>query len=265
MFIQNLHVAILAGGLSQIISNDMPKVLQTVNGVPMVVSVIETALSLDPVKIWVIVGPFQEQISQTIEKYLTPKQLQSLVYVDQKIPSGTGDAIKQILPLTQSLPNSTPVLILSGDVPLIESITIHKLLLTFEKQAQSAKESACLVHMSIKNPSGYGRVILNNENKVIQIIEDNDCTPDQKLIRVVNCGTYIFSLGILKTYLPLITNWNPLGEYYLTNLISLITQSLGPIIDSVEVPTDRQYTLHNVTTVSDLYYLLFAQQKGYFD
>ena len=277
MSCKNLHVAIMAGGLGKQMNSDLPKVLQAVNNVPMIILVIRTALTLNPVKIWIIIEKYS-MVSQVVGEYFTSEQLKLFTYVNQESPLGTGDAVRQILPYAQSLSDSTPVLILSGDVPLIQTATLNQLL--GNKPVQPS-----LLCTLLKNPTGNGRLILdtnerdsqsgclkdNNfdsvglKGKVISIIEEKDCTSEQKSIQLINCGTYVFPLGLLRTYLPRISNHNQSKEYYLTDLIHLISQNNGPSVIPIEVPVNLQYTLHNVNTVADLNYILFAQQAGYFD
>lgn len=244
---ENHHIVILAGGQGKRMNSDLPKVLHTVNSIPMIVHVIQTAIELKPERIWIIVGQYRQIISSTIEQYLTSEKLSMLTFVDQPVPRGTGDAIKQIIPVTESLPGSTPILILSGDVPLIQSSMLKNLL----DQCQLAS----LLATDLDNPSGNGRLICDEKGSIDRIVEEKDCDEEQKLITKVNCGTYVFKLSLLRHLLPLITNKNRSGEYYLTDLIELISKHHGSVINCVEVPRNLQYTLHNVNTQSDLQFV----------
>lgn len=241
------HIIIMAGGLGKRMNSEIPKVLHKLHGKPMILHVIETAFQTNPSKLWIIVGKFRQEIVSTIEKFLTQDQLEKICYIDQPIPLGTGHAIKQILPYMNDVDKLTPIMILSGDVPLIRHETLEKLLCDVGMGR--------ILTTNLENPTGNGRIITDDSGHVIGIIEEKDCNSESKLIKKINCGSYVFRLSILENFIPLISNNNHSNEYYLTDIIGLIAKINGQMIDNIDVPIDEQESLHNVNTLSDLNYL----------
>lgn len=109
-------------------------------------------------------------------------------------------------------PKYEDVLVLNGDMPLVERASIEKFM------ANSADIVMSVI--ALKNPSGYGRVIIENGH-VIRIVEEKDATYAEKQVQSVNAGVYAFKHHVLQTYLPALTNDNAQGEYYLTDVIAL--------------------------------------------
>lgn len=241
-------VFVLAGGLGKRMGSDLPKVChqvlskQTGQFAPMIVHTIITALKLNPEAIYIVVGIFRPLIEETISKYLSPEQFALIQWVIQEEPLGTGHAILSGLEQLKSHPN-TPTLILSGDVPLISCETLNNLL-------ESSNENRLLV-TELDNPNGCGRIILNEFNQIIKIVEEKDCDSDEKLIKLVNCGIYQFNSDDLVNLLPKITNNNKSSEYYLTDIIGLMIES-GINISFHNLVKELQYEIKNVNTLKDL-------------
>lgn len=246
---------IMAGGLGKRMESPIPKVLHQINGKPMICYVIETGLKAGCERIGIIVGQYRSIIEQTILSwgFSAPQ----IVFIDQAEALGTGHAVACGLDwMVSNLfdTSTTNVLILSGDVPLISVGTIDKLM---------EKPNSLLV-TKVSNPKGYGRVQIDLEtNLVKQIIEEKDCSPEQKEIQLVNCGIYYFDLSVLKNIIPQITNANAAGEYYLTDLVSLST-SQGYRVSWYELPGDKSIEIANVNTKQDLakiYELISSSSK----
>ncbi len=232
---------IMAGGLGKRMESSIPKVLHQINGKPMICYVIETGLKAGCERIGIIVGQYRPIIEQTILSWGFNEA--QIVFIDQPEALGTGHAVACGLDwMVKNLSNSTNVLILSGDVPLISVDTINEL---------GQKPNSILVN-KVLEPKGYGRVQIDLEtNLVKQIIEEKDCTPEQKEIKLVNCGVYCFKLDVLKKIIPQITNTNAAGEYYLTDLVS-IGASQGYEINWYELPANKSIEIANVNTKQDL-------------
>jgi bifunctional N-acetylglucosamine-1-phosphate-uridyltransferase/glucosamine-1-phosphate-acetyltransferase GlmU-like protein len=148
----------------------------------MLVHVIKTSLTLNPKKIFIIVGKFRNIITETINKFILSGLIinsELIKYIDQEDALGTGDAIKCTLPHILNYKDDT-ALILSGDVPLISFDILNNMIGNNNK----------LLITELEDPNGCGRIILDNNNNIIDIFEEKDCTQLEKKIKLVNCGIY---------------------------------------------------------------------------
>lgn len=251
-------VIIMAGGLGKRMGSDLPKVLHEVcvpkqfvseqiklsnKYYPMLIHVILTSIKLNPKKIFIIVGKFKDQIEQTVNKYIELgliANLDLIEYICQEPALGTGHAIKCTLPWIYKYPDER-TLILSGDVPLISLETLNNL------DGQTNK----LLITKLDNPNGCGRIIFDEYNNFIKIIEEKDCLEEEKLIKYVNCGIYQINVNNLIQLIPLINNNNKSQEYYLTDIIGLMIDN-NIKIDTYELELESQYQIKNVNTKKDL-------------
>jgi UDP-N-acetylglucosamine diphosphorylase/glucosamine-1-phosphate N-acetyltransferase len=232
-------IIIMAGGLGKRMNSTIPKVLHKVSGIPMLVRVIHQANLLSPKKILIVVGKYKDLIEKTLCEYIS---LENIEFVIQPEAFGTGHAI-QCCRDKLLMYHDTNIIILSGDTPLLKSTTIFDTLNDFN----IAK--IITTHMSI--PTGYGRII--EQNGVFdKIVEEKDCSVEQKLVKKVNCGVYIFNSKILCKYLPLLTNQNAQNEYYLTDIIELIKNGENIHIDLYDIPKERQIEITGVNTIEQL-------------
>ena len=236
-------ILIMAGGLGKRMCSDLPKVLHLVQGKPMLVHVIESSWKLSPQKIIIIVGKYRSIIEQTLRDRLNTKIFDQLEFAIQQEANGTGNAIKCALSnLIDYSNNEIPTLILSGDTPLVTTQTMKLLLQDFS--------NARIMTTQLEDPSGYGRVIINN-NKFQKIVEHKDCNNKQLLIKHINTGIYSVSLKLLKEYIPKINNNNSQQEYYLTDLFSLLQYNNIPI-QVYEMPIKDQLQLTGINTKDQL-------------
>lgn len=233
-------VIIMAGGLGKRMNSDLPKVLHKIDKLPMLFRVIVQARAIKPYKILVVVGKYRSIIEATLMEYTN---LNDIEFIDQSEPLGTGHAILSCRPyLQQYTGTGMKVLVLSGDVPLMQSNTMIEMLKCNEIK---------IMITSLDNPKGYGR-IYESENQFQRIIEEKDCTDDQRLITTVNCGIYSFDIDILCKYLPYITNNNAQKEYYLTDIIEIIKNSENIIIGVYNIPINKQLEIIGVNTKEQL-------------
>jgi UDP-N-acetylglucosamine diphosphorylase/glucosamine-1-phosphate N-acetyltransferase len=247
----------MAGGEGKRMRSTLPKVLHLFRGKPMLAWVIESALSLSPKKIVVITGKFHEQIIRTLSDYM---DIFGVVFIQQKTPLGTGDAIKNSLGQYET---GDRVLILNGDTPLINTEVLETFI-------NNAKTACVVLSTRLENPHGYGRIICQ-EGKFAGIIEEKDATPEQKTINQVNAGLYLITGEVLHMYIPKITNENNQKEYYLTDIIGLVNSSLYNVITGHEVSTvlieddeNLQTRLRGINTpeeLAELEHMAFGSQK----
>jgi len=249
-----LVVTIMAAGEGKRMNSDIPKVLHHFHSVPMLIRIIFESYKLFPDKIIIITGKYHDLIVDTIQKYLVIEYFdifQSIVFVKQEIPNGTGDAIKSTLHMYSDNDN---VLILNGDMPLISATLLHKLI---DNTIKSNTESLHISPVSkilvakLENPFGYGRIIYNN-GIFIGIKEEKDCSPIEREIDIVNVGIYYFHSKVLKQYIPLITNNNSQSEYYLTDIITIIREHSDIHITTHLVENEHIYQIMGVNTQNEL-------------
>ena len=232
-------VIIMAGGLGKRMKSELPKVLHKIQNKPMLVHVIERALELNPVKIYVIVGVYKKIISSTLEEY---HLLKNIEFVNQDNPMGTGHAIQCCRTQLKDYQNHN-VIILSGDVPLISKNTLDNML--------DNLNSVKILTTDRDNPKGYGRIILK-ENKFQRIIEEKDCNEEERKCKKTNSGIYAFKSNLLYKYLPYLNNNNSQNEYYLTDIIEIIKNHEHIDIDMFNLSREKQIELSGVNTKEQL-------------
>lgn len=212
-----LHVIILAAGQGKRMFSSTPKVLHSLAGKPMLQRVIETAQELVPESIHIIYGHGGERIKNAFA--LIPVH-----WIHQAEQLGTGHAVLQALPF---IPDDANVLILSADVPLINSNTLQNLI-QCKNASISEKSSLTLLVAKLPNPFGLGRIVREND-KVVAIVEEKDATTAQKTINEIYSGICFTTASNLKKWLPLLSNANAQNEYYLTEIISMAVKEHSSI------------------------------------
>jgi bifunctional UDP-N-acetylglucosamine pyrophosphorylase/glucosamine-1-phosphate N-acetyltransferase len=198
-----LHVIILAAGEGKRMRSSMPKVLQPIGGQPMLAQVIAAARALDPAGIHVVYGHGGEQVQQAFADQ------PDLHWAEQEKQLGTGHAVEQATP---QVPDAATVLVLYGDVPLIRSETLQRLL--------AAPGRLAVLVAEVADPTGYGRIVRDAEGRVAAIVEQKDADEEQRRIRVINTGIIAAESTALKRWLAHLSNDNAQGEYYLTDVFA---------------------------------------------
>ena len=215
-----LAVAILAAGKGTRMASSLPKVLHKLSGKTLLQRVINSTNELKPDKIFVIVGHKAEVIKNSID--LTKHK--NLHFVLQNPQNGTGHAIQV---LSKELANyKGKLLVLNGDVPLIKSQSLKKLI----QFHGSENAEVSLITTKKKNPYGYGRVFLNDQNLIEKIVEEKDCDEDQKLNKLINSGIYCFNWQSLIKIINNLESNNNQKEIYLTDTISFLNKSVSFVI-----------------------------------
>ena len=215
-------VAILAAGRGTRMKSEMPKVLHTLGGKSLLERVIDSVKPLSPSRHMVIVGYQAQSVQAAMES------LPGLEFVEQTEQLGTGHAIQQLLPHLQDYQGD--VLVLNGDVPLLSSYTLLKLLQTHQKNGNAAT----ILTAQLSNPQGYGRVFCNSENVVQQIVEDKDCTAAQGQNNRVNAGVYCFRWQDLGKILPDLQANNAQKEYYLTDAVTQVAPVMAVDVEDCQ-------------------------------
>ena len=200
----SLDIVILAAGQGTRMRSALPKVLHPVADKPMLGHVIATARSLQPSSIQVVIG----HGADTVRERLAAADLNFVIQAEQL---GTGHAVAQALPQL----DADTVLILYGDVPLIESATLERLL------ALVSDDQLGLLTVELADPTGYGRIVRDDNGVVQAIIEHKDANDAQRAIREGNTGILAVPGKRLGDWLGRLSNSNAQGEYYLTDVIAM--------------------------------------------
>ena len=199
-----LEVIILAAGEGTRMQSSIPKVLHTVGGRPLLDHVLSVARDLKPDALHVVVGRSGPDVQAYFEGT-------DVVWVEQIEQKGTGHAVMQAIDDVES---SAMVLVLFGDVPLIEKVTL-------EACISAADDGIGVVTVDMAVPDGFGRIQRRADGQIEAIVEDRDATPAQRTITEVNTGILAAPAGILAGLLESITARNAQGEYYLTDIVGL--------------------------------------------
>lgn len=208
-----LDIIILAAGKGTRMQSDLPKVLHPVGGSPLLFHVLTAAQQLEPKtknKVHIIVGHGAEKVANKLK--ITFANNEAIHLIEQIKQLGTGHAVKQVLP---HLRNEAIALILYGDVPLIQEETLTRLL------AQVDNNTLGLLTVTLDDASGYGRIIRNDCGAVTAIVEQKDASAEQLEVKEVNTGIMAVNSQQLQQWLPVLSNDNAQGEYYLTDIIAM--------------------------------------------
>lgn len=198
----SLSIVILAAGKGSRMKSPKAKVLHEICGREMLYYSIKAARALTD-DVIVVVAHQKEAVMHAMGKYFDDI---SFVTQDAENFPGTGGAMMGITPKYDD------VLVLNGDMPLITPSSIEKFL--------SNPADIVMSVIPLENPSGYGRVVIEN-GLVLSIVEEKDASTAEKAINTVNAGVYAFKHHVLQTYIPKLSNANAQGEYYLTDVIAM--------------------------------------------
>jgi len=208
-----LHIVILAAGKGTRMKSHLPKVLHKIGNISLLEHVVMTVQKLCPETIHVIHGDNGDLLKASLRAY-------SINWVEQAKQLGTAHAVMQALPFLQ---NSGKVLILYGDVPLIEQKTLVRLIENLPLNGIS------LLTANFADPTGLGRIIRNESGSVKAIIEDKDATFLQLQIKEINSGIMVTTHQILDHYLNKIQTHNAQNEFYLTDIINMLAVDGLPV------------------------------------
>ncbi|MBJ6982243.1 bifunctional UDP-N-acetylglucosamine diphosphorylase/glucosamine-1-phosphate N-acetyltransferase GlmU [Luteimonas sp. MC1572] len=200
----DIHVVILAAGEGKRMKSRLPKVLQKIAGQPMLAHVIAAARGLSPAAIHVVHGHGGDQVQAAFAEQT------DLQWVEQALQLGTGHAVREAMP---GVPDGAQVVVLYGDVPLITTATLQRLLATGGRLAVLVAE--------LDDPTGYGRVVRDPEGNVGAVVEQKDATPEQRRIAIVNTGVLAAESTALKGWLARLSADNAQAEYYLTDVFAM--------------------------------------------
>ena len=184
--------------------SSLPKVLQTLGGQPMLVHLLQTAATLDPEQVHVVIGSGADQVKEACDGF-------DVNWVNQAQRRGTGHAVMQAMP---AIPDDASVLVLLGDHPLIPASLLAEMM---EKNLAPLS----VLTMELDKPRGYGRIERDRTGRISGVIEDRDATPAEWKIREVNTGIILADAAQLRRWLDRLDCDNMKKEYYLTDIFAM--------------------------------------------
>jgi bifunctional UDP-N-acetylglucosamine pyrophosphorylase/glucosamine-1-phosphate N-acetyltransferase len=211
-----LHVVILAAGKGTRMKSSRPKVLHGLAGRPIIDHVLRTAESLRALSTTVVIGHGADDVREALAG-------RALSFAIQSPQLGTGHALLQAEPMLEG--KSGTVLLLYGDVPLLQANTLSRLL----DHHRAKKAAATILTTDLAEPYGYGRIVRDAKGQVARIVEERDASGDERTITEINSGIYAFDLAPLFGSLRQLATDNSQGEYYLTDLVAMYRQRGLPV------------------------------------
>jgi len=224
---------ILAAGKGTRFRSDTIKVLHSLMGKSMLQIVRDSVSSLKPEKIHIVVGYQKEKVIDKLEAEDTE-------FIEQKNQLGTAHAVLAAKKILQKCPDDN-LLVMNGDLPLIRTETLKPLV----RQHLRGENDLTFMTAVMENPTGFGRVIFLDDR--IRIIEEKDATPAQRKLKEGNVGIYMFKIRELLRALPKISTQNKKGEYYLTDIIEIMSSS------GKSVAACRTENVEEIVGVNDRY------------
>ncbi len=219
---------ILAAGFGTRMKSDLPKVLHPLLGKPMALWAVDMAQAVSGRAPVVVVGHGREQVEALLDGCAQ--------FVEQKELLGTGHAVLQAQPVLQG--QAEAVVVTYGDMPLLRAETVRALVELFARARQADAQTAlAMLTVTRDDPQGFGRVVRDARGEVTGIVEEADCTPEQRALRELNPGVYCFDAAWLWQNLPQIP-LSAKGEYYLTDLAGLAVAQ-GCRVATMAAPLDE--------------------------
>ncbi len=200
-----IEVVILAAGQGTRMRSKLPKVLHPLAGKPLLGHVLDAAHAVSADAVHVVVGHGSEAVRAAFAE-------QGVQWVEQREQKGTGHAVAQAIPQVN---DDAAVLVLYGDVPLVSADTLKELL------ANCDDGNLGLLTVELDDPSGYGRIVRGNDERVTAIVEHKDASPSELEVREVNTGIMAVKASHLHRWLPALSADNAQGEYYLTDIVGM--------------------------------------------
>lgn len=212
-----LDVLILAAGQGTRMRSRTAKVLHKLDGRPLIAHVCRTAAALSPRHIYVIVGHQAETVKAAVREEIGPE---GALFITQTEQRGTGHAV---MVARDALADAgSTLLVLSGDVPLVRAEPTLGALVHQHRTHRGRGAACTLLTVRVDDPSGYGRIMRDAENRFERIVEQKDATPEERQINEINAGIYCFETRTLFPAIERVRPTNAQGEYYLTDVPSIL-------------------------------------------
>lgn len=214
-----LAIVVLAAGQGTRMKSSRPKVLHDLAGVPLLGHVLATARELSAAYVVTVVRHERDLVAAAVDEFLP-----GALVVDQDDIPGTGRAVEVAV---AALPDDFDgdVVVVSGDVPLLDADTVAGLV----EAHRRATAAATLLSAIVDDATGYGRIVRDTDGTLTRIVEHGDASDDERAIREINSGTYVFTVASLRARLPQLASANAQGERYLTDVVGMLRTAGEPV------------------------------------
>jgi bifunctional UDP-N-acetylglucosamine pyrophosphorylase/glucosamine-1-phosphate N-acetyltransferase len=217
---------VLAAGQGTRMRSDLAKVLHELSGRPLIRYVLDCALKAGLERNIVVVGFQKDRVREALKDY-------AVEFVDQNEQRGTGHAVQLVLEHMNEAQGASVVL--SGDSPFLRPSTLR----AFMRQHVSSGYDCTVLTAIVPDPGGYGRIIRDASGGITAIMEERDCSDEQKGISEVNSGMYCFHLPALLSCIGFLSDDNSQGELYLTEIVRIM-HSRGMRLGTFTAPDWRE-------------------------
>jgi len=204
---------VLAAGLGKRMKSDLPKVLHSALGKPLLLHVLGQLAPLHPSYTVIVVGHKEELVKEAL-------QGKDVHFITQSPQLGTGHAVQVAWPEIEkgAEKGGDTVVVLAGDMPLVRTMTLRKLI----ERHITDRSGVTFLSGELDDPAGYGRVIRDRRGDFQKIVEEKDATAAERKVAEVNSGVYCFRRDILKDALASLRAENEQKEYYLTDTLAYV-------------------------------------------
>ncbi len=206
---------VLAAGKGTRFHSKLPKVLHKLSGKTLLERSINAVAPFTAKEIIIVAGHGFDLVTEEISKITAANPSYKIRVVLQKEQLGTGHAAKTAF---DEIEDKGSVIIIPGDCPLIEAKSLEKFI------EQENKSPVSVLSLEVDTPKGFGRILRNQQNKFIGIVEEKDATDEQRKITEINSSIFLGQIELFKKYIPLISNSNKQNEYYLTDVVSAVVK-----------------------------------------
>ncbi|MFQ5854653.1 MAG: NTP transferase domain-containing protein [Anaerolineae bacterium] len=234
-------VVILAAGKGSRMKSELPKVLHTVDGRPMIQHSIERARGAGVDGVTIVVGYRREMVMEALEGW-------DVQFALQEEQRGTGHAVAQARRYLEGFEGN--VVVLYGDMPLLSQGTIRDLI----QRRDETDAAGVILTIVLDNPPDFGRIVRDEAERVMRVVEAKDATPDELAIKEVNVGAYCFDCQALLPALSQLRDDNQQGEFYLTDVVEIMARQ-GHRVETVVTPN-----LEEALGINDPVHLAFAEK-----
>jgi bifunctional UDP-N-acetylglucosamine pyrophosphorylase/glucosamine-1-phosphate N-acetyltransferase len=238
---RDTKAVILAAGKGTRMKSELPKVLHTVEGKPMVQHTIERARRAGVGEIIIVVGYKRELVMEALKDW-------DVNFAIQEEQRGTGHAVAQARPYLEGFDGN--VVVLYGDMPLLSEETIRSLI----QRRDETGAAGVILTIVLDNPPDFGRIVRDETGRVVRVVEVKDATPEQLAIKEVNVGAYCFDCQALLPALGQLRDDNAQGEFYLTDVVEILARD-GHRVETVVTPN-----LEEALGINDPVHLAFAEK-----
>jgi bifunctional UDP-N-acetylglucosamine pyrophosphorylase/glucosamine-1-phosphate N-acetyltransferase len=211
---QPLAVVVLAAGLGKRMKSQQPKALHQLAGLPLIAHVLRALAPLSPTRTVIVVGHGADRIKAAVGSSYGPRDSLPVEYAEQEEQLGTGHALHMAKDQLRDFHGA--VLVLYGDSPLLKTATLSALIARYRQARARLTILTCIA----ADPTGYGRVVRDANQRLVEVVEERSATLVQRAISEINSGVYVFDSHWLWPHLERI-ELNPQGEYFLTDLIGM--------------------------------------------